>query len=274
MLVYQIEAPAKLTLRFHVRARRSDGYHQIEGEMVALSLVDLIKIDTSVSLSGVAMLADPLIGDHDRYRVVVDSSNSVVRALDFLGVTAQVEVRKRIPHGAGLGGGSSDAAAILRAFGYQGDPSTVAVLGADVAPSLVGGHVCVGGVGDQVELLADIERDYVLFLPAFSISTAAVYRAFDQVGSDGGDNDLFLAACEIEPKLGVLAAELSQRFHRPVKLAGSGSTLYFEATFAELGLGSQSSVPGVELGMLSTTVGSVVAIECHTLPRPTLYNHG
>jgi 4-diphosphocytidyl-2-C-methyl-D-erythritol kinase len=268
VLVYHVEAPAKLTIRFQVRSRRSDGYHLIEAEMVALSLVDLIKVDTAVSIGGVTMVADPLLGDADRYRVVVDASNSVVRALDFLGMTAQVEVKKRIPQGAGLGGGSSDAAAILRALGYQGDPSAAAVLGADVPPSFVGGHVCASGIGDKVEILPDLRRDYVLFFPEFSVSTIAVYRAFDRVGSDGGDNDLFLAACEVEPRLRVLASELRARFQKPVMLAGSGSTLFVEATFVELGLVSQRTSWEAEAEMLTTSVGSVVVVGCHTLERP------
>jgi len=272
--VHRVEAPAKLTIRFEVRSRRSDGYHLIEAEMVALSLADLLKVDTAVSVGGVTMIAEPLLGDVDRYRVDVDDSNSVVRALDFLGVTAQVEVKKRIPQGAGLGGGSSDAAAILRALGYQGDPSAAAILGADVPPSLVGGHIFVSGIGDEVELLPDLRRDYVLFLPEFSMSTVAVYRAFDRVGSDGGGNDLFLAACEVEPKLRVLTLELGARFQKPLMLAGSGSTLFVEATLAELGLISQRTSEGLELAMLSTSVGSVVVVGCHTLARPESTEHG
>ena len=272
--MHHVEAPAKLTIRFEVRSRRSDGYHLIEAEMVALSFADLLKVDTAVSVGGVTMVADPLLGDADRYRVVVDASNSVVRALDFLGATAQVEVKKRIPQSAGLGGGSSDTAAVLRALGYQGDPSATAILGADVPPSLVGGHVHVSGIGDEVELLPDLRRDYVLFLPEFSISTIAVYRAFDRVGSDGGGNDLFLAACEVEPKLRLLADELEARFHKPIMLAGSGSTLFAEATLAELGLVSQRTSPELELAMLSTLVGSVVVVGCHTLARPGLNEHG
>lgn len=266
-MALQLEAPAKLTTRFKIVSRRADGYHEVEADMVSLSLGDGLSICVTQEPSVVTMVADPLLGGASRYEVGVDGTNSVVRALDFLGVSARVVVNKRIPYGAGLGGGSSDAAAILRHFGYRGDLREVARLGADVPPSLVGGHVRVGGIGDQVETLEEIERHYVLFMPDFSISTVAVYQAFDRVGSDGGDNDLFLGACEVEPKLRALGEELHARFLRPVLLAGSGSTLFIEGSFAELGLVAERGDPAAHAAMLPSAVGEVVAIGCHTLPR-------
>ncbi|MGC9154159.1 MAG: 4-(cytidine 5'-diphospho)-2-C-methyl-D-erythritol kinase [Ferrimicrobium sp.] len=263
----QLEAPAKLTIRFKIVSRRADGYHEIEADMVSLSLADALSIRATHEPSVVTMVADPLLGGAGRYQVAVDGANSVIRALDFLGISAHVEVKKRIPQGAGLGGGSSDAAAILRHFGYHGDLGEVARLGADVPPSLVGGHVRVRGIGDQVEAVEEIDRDYVLFVPDFSISTVAVYRAFDRIGSDGGDNDLFLAACEVEPKLRALSEELHARFLRPVLLAGSGSTLFIEGSFAELGLVAERGGSNAHAAMLPSAVGEVVAVGCHAEPR-------
>jgi 4-diphosphocytidyl-2-C-methyl-D-erythritol kinase len=269
-LVYRVNAPAKLTTYFKVRGRRSDGYHLIEAEMVALSLTDAIYIKDADGAALVQMVADPIVGDVSRYKVPVDGSNSVMRALQFIGITASVTVRKRIPAGAGLGGGSSDAGAILRALGYRGDVSATAVLGADVPPSLVGGHVSVGGIGDEVRLLDEVARNYVLFLPAFSISTAAVYQTFDTVGGDGGENDLYVAACSVEPRLGVLADELSDRFARPVKLAGSGSTLFIEGSPTDLGVVCKRRAPGVAATIIPTAVGPVAVIACRTVGRDEL----
>ncbi|WP_298207406.1 4-(cytidine 5'-diphospho)-2-C-methyl-D-erythritol kinase [Ferrimicrobium sp.] len=263
----QVEAPAKLTIRFQVVSRRADGYHEVKAEMVSLSFVDVLTIRSTTGPSAVVMVPDPHLGAVGRYEVDVDSSNSVLKALDFLEVSAHVVVRKRIPQGAGLGGGSSDAAAVLRHFGYHGGLGEVARLGADVPPSLIGGHVRVGGIGDQVEPLPEIDRQYVLFLPEFSISTSAVYQVFDLVGSDGGDNDLFLAASQVEPRLGKLRDELQARFRRTVSLAGSGSTLFIEGSFSELGLVPERGDSQAEAAILSTAVGEVIALGCHTWPR-------
>ncbi len=266
-MAHRVDAPAKLTLRLKVVGRRYDGYHLIEADIVALSLTDTVEIGRTDSGTRVQMFGDPPVGEATRYCVPVDSSNSVVRALDFLGVDADVEVRKRIPFGAGLGGGSSDAAALLRAFGYCGDPSAAIALGADVPASLVGGHVRVGGIGDLVTPLVEHAGTYVLFVPNFSISTAAVYQAFDHLGSDGGENDLYRAACSVEPRLSGLAGELTRRFGYPMRLAGSGSTLFVEATLEDLDVEPQHLDGHIAVGTLESTVGPVVVIECHSIPR-------
>ena len=84
--------------------------------------------------------------------VPVDGSNLVARALVAAGRRPRWHVTKRIPHGAGLGGGSADAAAVLRWAGVT-DLAVAAALGADVPCCLVGGRVRMGGIGDEVEPL-------------------------------------------------------------------------------------------------------------------------
>jgi 4-diphosphocytidyl-2-C-methyl-D-erythritol kinase len=110
---------AKLTRTLRVTGRRSDGYHLLDSEMVALDLADELFLD--VDGAGLPLEDDIAWMDHglDRPRldVPLDGSNLVARALEVCGRNAGVRIVKRIPAGAGLGGGSADAAAILRHFG-------------------------------------------------------------------------------------------------------------------------------------------------------------
>ncbi len=166
----EIDAPAKLTVSLRITGTRSDGMHTIDAEMVSLSLVDRLVIDphgTEITFSG----AD--IGD--------TADTLVHRALRLAGRTAGVTVDKRIPAGAGLGGGSSDAAAVLRWCGWT-DIAGAGQLGSDVSFCLVGGRARVSGVGEVVEPLPFEPRTYTLLTPAFGCSTPAVYRAWDALG--------------------------------------------------------------------------------------------
>jgi 4-diphosphocytidyl-2-C-methyl-D-erythritol kinase len=153
----------------------------------------------------------------------------VQRALALVGRRAHVLLRKRIPAGAGLGGGSADAGAVLRWAGL-GDLDAAARLGADVAFCVVGGRALVSGIGEVVEPLPFEARTLTLWTPPFGCSTPAVYRAWDEMGGPVGDhgNDLEPAALAVEPRL----AEWRDRFaalagERP-RLAGSGSTWFVE----------------------------------------------
>ncbi|MFI0461938.1 MAG: 4-(cytidine 5'-diphospho)-2-C-methyl-D-erythritol kinase, partial [Ilumatobacteraceae bacterium] len=103
----KIIAPAKLTLSLVITGVRSDGFHLIEAEMVSLDIADVIDITdaptTTITVSGPFASGVP-----------TDDSNLVSRALALAGRTAQVHIEKNIPHGGGLGGGSTDAAAVLK----------------------------------------------------------------------------------------------------------------------------------------------------------------
>ena len=121
----RLDAPAKLTLSLRITGVRTDGFHSIDAEMVSLSLHDIITIDTE--RTGIAATGRHAAG------VPTDGSNLVARALDLAGRTAHVTIDKRVPHGGGLGGGSSvlehstDAAgqAAVSIGQYNGDFGTV-----------------------------------------------------------------------------------------------------------------------------------------------------
>ncbi len=104
--------------------------------------------------------------------VPTDDTNLIRRALALVGRTAHVRVEKHIPAGGGLGGGSSDAAAILRWAGVD-DLDLAASLGADVPFCLIGGRARVTGVGEIVDPLPFVDRTFTVVTPPLSVSTPA-----------------------------------------------------------------------------------------------------
>ena len=219
-----------MTLSLRLTGVRADGMHLVDAEMVTVDLADELAIDpdstglTVLDASGGAGLPVP---DDDR--------NLIGLALRLAGRTAGVELRKRIPAGAGLGGGSADAAAILRWAGYD-DTEAAATLGADVAFCLVGGRARVRGIGELVEPLPHVDRTLTLVTPPFGCSTPVVYRAWDELGGPTveGPNDLEPAALRVEPRLGEWRDLLGNASGTTPVLAGSGSTWFVEGAFPEV----------------------------------------
>lgn len=212
-----VTAPAKLTVSLRITGVRDDGYHLLDAEMVTVDLADTLTFSDGEGLEIVG--AD----------VPADASNLVVRALALAGRQAHVRVDKKIPPGAGLGGGSADAAAVLRWAGVD-DPVAAARLGADVPFCVRGGRARVTGVGEILELLPFEARTFTLVLPPFGCSTLDVYRAWDRLGgpTGPGTNDLELAALDVEPRLAVWRDALAVATGQQPNLAGSGSTWFVE----------------------------------------------
>jgi 4-diphosphocytidyl-2-C-methyl-D-erythritol kinase len=215
-----VQAPAKLTVSLRVAGRRDDGFHLLDAEMVTIDLVDTLTFTDGDGLE--------IVGAE----VAVDDSNLVRRALAAVGRRAHVRVEKRIPPGAGLGGGSADAAAVLRWAGVE-DVNVAARLGADVPFCLAGGRARVSGVGERVEPLPFDERTFTLLIPPFGCSTADVYRAWDDLGGPQGpgSNDLEPAALLVEPRLAAWRDVLADATGQQPQLAGSGSTWFVDGAF-------------------------------------------
>lgn len=224
---------AKLTRTLRVTGRRDDGYHLLESEMVTLDLADELELTDGDSFEVIDALQ--FVGEHPRSRpaldVPSDQSNLVCKALALAGLKKSVRLTKRVPPGGGLGGGSADAAAVMRFAGIS-DPRLVVALGADVPFCLRGGRALVRGIGEVLEPLAFESLSYVLLTPDFGVSTKAVYEAFDdlagRIGLASGSNDLEPAALLVEPRLQSCLDLLAQATGLEPALAGSGSTLFVE----------------------------------------------
>jgi 4-diphosphocytidyl-2-C-methyl-D-erythritol kinase len=244
----ELTARAKLTLTLRVMGVRSDGYHLLECEMVTLDLADSLLVGDGDSL---AIVTEPPLAAispvHDDTRLQSDAAlsgpdNLVSRALEATGRSARVELVKRIPPGAGLGGGSADAAALLRWAGRL-DASLAAGLGADVPFCIQGGRAMVRGIGEEITPLPFEERNFVLLLLPFGVATGAVYREWDELARCGAlpapaaaSNDLEEAALRVEPRLGPWRDVLAEASGQRPRLAGSGSTWFIEGDPDQSGL--------------------------------------
>ncbi len=200
--------------------------HLIDAEMVTLDLGDTLQLSPGdgVTYSGT-------------YRGEGDGTDLVSQALALVGERRRVRVTKRIPAGAGLGGGSSDAAAILAAAQFS-DLTKAAALGADIAFCIAGGRARVGGIGELVQPLPHVEQTFTLLTPPVHCSTPEVYRAWDALGGPwgAGGNDLEPAALAVAPELRAWRDRLSEHAQLPARLAGSGSTWFVEGAFPGPGM--------------------------------------
>ncbi len=224
-------APAKLTVSLAVTGVRADGLHELSSEMVSLALCD--ELTFAEGRQGLMVEAvegtrwESLPEQHD---------NLIVRALAAVDRSASVHLRKLIPLGGGLGGGSSDAGAVLRWAGCT-DLQVALALGSDVPFCVSGGRALVEGVGERLTPLPFEERHYLLVIPPFGVDTGAVYAAWDALETEGspdvGTNGLTAAALVVEPRLGAWRDALGDFTGRTPTLAGSGSTWFVEIDAGE-----------------------------------------
>lgn len=233
----EITAPAKLTTSLRVTGVRDDGFHLIDAEMVTLDLADTLTIGPGAGVT--------YTGPH---RIDIEPGTDLVSlALRLAGRRAAVTVDKQIPAQGGLGGGSADAAAVLRWAEFD-DLDAAVRLGADIPFNMVGGRARVRGIGEIVEPLPFEARTYTLVLPPFGCSTPAVYRRWDDLGGPVGasGNDLEPAAVDLEPRLREWRERLEQHAGRPARLAGSGSTWIVDGSHPGDGFIVTNTVPAAE----------------------------
>jgi 4-diphosphocytidyl-2-C-methyl-D-erythritol kinase len=243
-----ILAPAKLNRFLAVLGRRADGFHDLELVTTVLEgvadLADTLEAEPAAELS---LSIDGPFGDG----LTVDDSNLVLKAWRLLeaeagrALPASLRLTKRIPHGAGLGGGSSDAAAALRLgrelFALDLEDARLlhlaSRLGSDVPLFLLGGTVLGLGRGERVFPLRPVPLEPILIVhPGLHVGTPSVYRALSQVGypfpepcpglAEGAAppwrNDLTGAATWVCPPLAEVRAALVETGGEPL-LCGSGS---------------------------------------------------
>lgn len=252
-MILAVPAHAKLNLSLEVLARRPDGFHDISTRLQAVSLHDLLIVEPAT--------ATELQGGH--------SDDLVLRAQEMLELAAgrrlpaRFRLLKRIPVGAGLGGGSSDAAATLRAlsriYGLDLDLRPLArELGADVTFFLYGGAALASGKGENLSPLPSPAGCYAIAWPGFPAHTPAVYKAWDEQAraerGGKGENQLLEAAVAVEPRLAEFARDLEGW-----RMTGSGTAFFRpfgnreEAERAVRGLGCWTAVaaPVAAWGSLS-----------------------
>lgn len=227
-------AHAKLTLSLRVTGVRDDGYHLIDAEMVSLDLADELTISPVDADADAAITVDGHFADG----VPTDSANLVMKAMRVSSHFARVNITKNIPNGGGLGGGSSDAAAYLRAVGIT-DLAAASRIGADVPFCVVGGRARVRGIGEIVDPLPHVDRDITLVIPPLHVSTPLAYSTWDDLGGPHDEsrplfNDLERAAIHVRPELAQWKSSISTAAGTEPTLAGSGATWFLLGHFPRL----------------------------------------
>ena len=238
-------APAKINLALHVRARRPDGYHEIETLFAFLRDGDVLTLAPgALSLA----IKGPFAGD-----LTVDDDNLVLRAAHQYAAAFQrpasgsFVLDKRLPIASGIGGGSADAAAALRALARRdGVPlddvrlfTCAAALGSDVPACLLGVTAMGGGRGEVLEPLDGISGTPVLLVnPGIAVSTARVFAGWDGLDRGpiakgatmaraiAGRNDLEAPARALAPAIDEVIAALSDTNVQLARMSGSGATCF------------------------------------------------
>ncbi len=199
----RVIAPAKVNLFLGVGASRRDGYHALDAVFHALELHDDVAIYPS-SATGVTVECDSALDCPAEENLAAVAATALSVAVGRTPAFS-IELAKRIPHGAGLGGGSSDAAAVITGLAHmlgteKHDPMCIAAaqaVGADVPFFLHGGAALMTGRGDLlVRRLPALDTPLVLVRPPLPVSTAAAYRAFDAAPVPPGDPIHVIAALE------------------------------------------------------------------------------
>jgi 4-diphosphocytidyl-2-C-methyl-D-erythritol kinase len=211
-----LPAHAKLNLDLAVLGLRPDGYHELRTRFQAISLHDLLLIEPAPETTLEGGAPDDL---------VLRAQRALERAAGQP-LPARFRLVKRIPVGAGLAGGSADAAAALRGLArlhaLDLDLAPVAAgLGADVPFLLAGGTAVASGRGERLTAATTDGGWYAIAWPGYPLSTPAVFRRWDEVGGEG-DNQLMRAAFDVEPKLAQFATMLGEGW----RMTGSGSAFF------------------------------------------------
>ncbi|MDB5659662.1 MAG: 4-(cytidine 5-diphospho)-2-C-methyl-D-erythritol kinase [Cypionkella sp.] len=237
-------APAKINLALHVTGQRADGYHMLDSLVVFAAVGDWLTVEPAAAL--ILTVTGPFAA-----RLAAED-NLVLRAARVLGVKAAITLDKHLPIASGIGGGSADAAAALRALSAMAgvalpDAAAVLALGADVPVCLECVPLRMQGVGEVLTPLPALPECYVVLVnPGVAVATRAVFKALPRkdnpamammpVWRSAGElaawlaeqrNDLEAPAIELAPVIAEVKAALAVR---PgcllARMSGSGATCY------------------------------------------------
>lgn len=255
MSEFTILSPAKVNLNLRVKGKRPDGLHDIESVVQTVGIFDEVTVTVrrtpGVSRTPeVSLTCPPGCGPEEKNTAFLAANLFFQKS--GAGGGADIVLKKTIPPGAGLGGASGNAAAVLTALNRATGVFTAGELrliggevGSDV-PLFFGGGTCrVSGAGETVEPLGGFPRlHYVVCFPGFECSTAEVYKRWDETGfrtetggrTDGGKwdtcfpleagNDLERAAFSLCGRLGGFHRLLEKKGGARFRMTGSGSAFF------------------------------------------------
>lgn len=239
-------APAKINLTLHVTGQRGDGYHTLDSVVMFADVGDWVTVEKAAETS-LVVLGPTADGVPD------DGRNLVVQAARLMGLSARITLEKNLPAEAGIGGGSADAAATVRALAALYDTEIPAIsdlvsLGADVPVCMQAGWARMQGIGERITRLNQRQGwPMILVNPKVSVPTPTVFKALkeknntsmsDAIPLDLGPsdcvewltqqrNDLELPAVQEQPVIGQVLSELKQTDGCALgRMSGSGATCF------------------------------------------------
>jgi len=253
-----VAAPAKVNLFLGVGPRRHDGYHSVQTVLHTLALADTVRLTPADDLT---VACDRDLGVPAEHNLAFRAATAFAAAFG-VDVLLDIHITKRIPSGAGLGGGSSDAAAVLAGLAHWAnlplDNERLLIvarsIGADVPFFLLGGAALMGGRGDTLtRRLKPIAAHVALVKPPQAVSTAEAYAAFDGAPLPAGESRAIADALRTQDVRAVADA-LSNN------MTAASAALVPQISEALAWLGAQHGV----LGSAMAGSGSAVFALCET----------
>ena len=240
---FTILSPAKVNLNLRIEGIRPDGFHEIRSVVQPIDIFDTVSVRV-VEGEGVSVRCKPAC-------VPPEENTAAVAARLFFKESAikkgaRIEIKKTIPSGAGLGGGSGNAAAVLtglnrtlRVFGNEDLMRLGSAVGSDVPLFFADGACEVRGAGEKVEPLGGLPLfHYVVCFPGYGLSTADVYGKWDEFRSGAPDevwgtetpleagNDLERSALFLNPELARFRNLIEEKGGTRFRMTGSGSAFF------------------------------------------------
>ena len=248
----KLRTSAKINLNLEILSEKQDNLHKLSSLMIPIDIYDDIEIKESVSET--IKFSDENLNTiestiHKALKLVRKNNPSFDKSFD-------IYIDKKIPYNSGLGGGSSDAGAVIRSLCdiYELDlPSNLDIVrevGSDVPFFVQGVSAVIQGIGEIVEPLdLNTDIDLLIAVPKVGLSTKDVFDSFDTLDSKNRDtdtwntieifNDLWPAATEIYPELVSLREALQEKYQNKFFMSGSGSS-FFSIIEAREGLKPQN----------------------------------
>ena len=213
-------AYAKLNLTLDVLGKREDGYHDLQSVMQTISIRDDIEIDVGTGKPWRLLCSDETLPTDER-NLAWKAADVFCRTMNRDPDGLEIRIAKRIPSGAGMGGGSADAAAVLRALNrHYGEPLSVLALaemgaqvGSDVPFCVLGGTAMVEGRGERLRKLPNMpDCIFVVCKPDFSVSTPELYEKIDRVAIPQRPDNRAMETALLAGDLGAVAENLCNVF--------------------------------------------------------------
>lgn len=265
-------AYAKLNLTLDVLGKREDGYHDLKSVMQTISIRDDIEIDIGTGKPWKLLCTDE--------QIPADESNLAWKAAklycdvlkkDPNGI--EIRITKRIPSGAGMGGGSADAAAVLRALNrHYGNPLSImalaelgAKIGSDVPFCTVCGTAMVEGRGERLRKLPDMpDCVFVVCKPDFSVSTPELYKKIDEVTIPKRPDNQAMESALLAGDIGKVAENIYNVFD-PVVTADHLELNYIKSIFNSYGSLNQQMTGSGSAVFAVLTSFEYAAVVCNML---------